>query len=57
MIESPVICDSTYVRSADGEVAINGNHSQQADAGHAEKDVKSCIDLKNRKSFFSFWDI
>lgn len=35
----------TYVWSADGEVSIDGHHRQQANAGHAEEDVESCIDL------------
>lgn len=36
----------TYVWSADCEVSINSHHSQQANTGHAKKDVESCIDLK-----------
>ena len=38
----------TYVWSADGEVAVNGHHSQQADTGHAKEDVESCIDLETK---------
>lgn len=40
--------ERTYVRSADGEVAVDGHHSQQTDTGHAEEDVERCVDLETK---------
>lgn len=37
---------NTDVWSADGEVAVDGHHRQQANAGHAKEDIQSCINLK-----------
>lgn len=44
----------TYVWSADGEVAIDGHHRQQADAGHAKENVESRVDLEaeQKKSLY-----
>lgn len=39
----------TDVWSADGEVAVDSHHRQQADTGHAEEDVESCINLQTHK--------
>lgn len=39
----------TDVWSADGEVAVDSHHCQQANTGHAKEDVKSCINLQTHK--------
>lgn len=38
----------TYVWSTDGEVAVDGHHSQQTDTGHAKEDVECRIDLETK---------
>lgn len=40
---------NTDVWSADGEVAVDGHHRQQANAGHAKEDIQSCINLKTNQ--------
>lgn len=41
---------NTYVRSANGDVPVNGHHSQQTNTGHSKEDVKSCVDLEKNNN-------